>query len=132
MRRHAVGLDLLDGSPVRRVYLRFVEPAGAPKSAKLRFYSTTASSSGVSVSKATGTSAATWVESTLNFSNAPPFGSAIATKPSGDARLERGRRPGRAAEPGRLPDVRHTRTSSTQVSVHSKENTNKPQLVITS
>ena len=86
----------------------------------------------MSVSKATGTSAATWVESTLNFSNAPPFGSSIATKPSVTVGWNEVVTPVAQLSPGGSPTYVITRTSSTQVSVHSKENTNKPQLVITS
>ncbi|HEX2103606.1 MAG TPA: fibronectin type III domain-containing protein [Solirubrobacteraceae bacterium] len=122
----------LDGSPVRRVYLRFVQPAGTPKSAKLRFYATSASSSGVSVSKATGTTASTWVESTLTFRNAPPFGTAFVTKPSITLGWNEVDIPVAQLSPGSSPTFVITRSSSTLVSVQSKENTNKPQLVITS
>jgi len=119
------------GSPVRRVYLRFAVPAGTPKSAVLRFWSNTSSSSGVSVSVATGTTATTWSESALTFNNAPPFGAAIATKPSITVGSNQITIPAAQLAPGAAVSLVLTRTATSRTDVQSKENVNKPALVIT-
>jgi hypothetical protein len=120
------------GSPVRRAYMRFVVPAGTPKSAVLRFWSNTSSSSGVSVHVATGTNATTWGESAITYQNAPPFGAtAIGTKSSitigsNDVPLQVAN-----LTPGAAVTLVITRTATTRTDIQSKENTNKPALVIT-
>jgi chitodextrinase len=119
------------GSPVRRAYLRFAVPAATPKSAVLRFWSNTSSSSGVSVSKATGTTATTWGESSLTFQNAPTFGTAIATKPSVTVGANDIAIPVAQLTPGAAVTLVITRTATSRTDVQSKENTNKPALVIT-
>jgi hypothetical protein len=108
--------------------LRFAVPAGTPKSAVLRFWSNTSSSSGVSVSVAT---VSTWAESTLTFSNAPTFGAAIATKPSITVGSNDIAIPVAQLTPGAAVTLVITRTATLRTDIQSKENTNKPALVIT-
>lgn len=65
-----------DGSPLVRSYLRFdvQNLAGRVTRATLRVYASSALSVGYDVRSATNT----WGETTLNYNNAPAFGSAIA------------------------------------------------------
>jgi chitodextrinase len=118
----------LEGDPVRHVFMRFAVPAGTPTSAALRFWSNTSSSSGFSVSVAT---ASTWAESTLTFQNAPAFGAAIATKASITVGSNSIAIPIEQLTPGADVTLVLTRTASSRTDIQSKENTNKPALVIT-
>jgi len=68
----------VDGSPIIRSYLRFDLQglSGAVTRATLRVFANSASTSG---SVANGVSDNTWTESTLNYNNAPPLGSALGS-----------------------------------------------------
>jgi len=68
----------VDGSPIIRSYLRFDLQglSGAVTRATLRIFANSASTSG---SVANGVSDNTWTESTLNYNNAPPLGSALGS-----------------------------------------------------
>jgi hypothetical protein len=65
----------VDGSPIVRSYLRFNVQglSGAITNATLRIFANSASSQGCTASRV---SDGTWSESTLNYNNAPPLGSA--------------------------------------------------------
>ena len=65
----------MDGSPIVRSYLRFNVQglSGAVTRATLRIFANSASSQGCTASSV---SDSTWSESTLNYNNAPPLGSA--------------------------------------------------------
>jgi chitodextrinase len=117
----------LEGDPVRHVFMRFAVPAGTPTRAALRFWSNTSSSSGFSVSVAT----ASWAESTLTFRNAPAFGAAIATNESITVGSNSIEIPVGQLTPGADVTLVLTRTVSARTDIQSKENTNKPALVIT-
>lgn len=67
-----------DGSPIIRSYLRFNVQgmSGNVTRATLRIFANTASSAGCS---ANGVSDNTWTESTINYTNAPPVGSALSS-----------------------------------------------------
>jgi chitodextrinase len=121
----------VQGSPIRRAYMRFAVPAGTPKGAVLRFWSNTSSSSGVSVSVATGTNATTWGESALTFQNAPTFATAIATRQSITSGSNDITIPVAQLTPGAPVTLVVTRTATTRIDIQSKENANKPALVIT-
>jgi chitodextrinase len=122
----------LDGSPFRRAYLRFVIPAAPPVTATLRFFAAAKSSSGVSVAKATGATATTWLESNLSYNSAPVFGPVIATRPTVVAGWNEIAIPVAQLDQGAATTLVLTRTASTQVTVQSREAANPPQLVITS
>jgi len=68
----------VDGSPIIRSYLRFDLQglSGAVTRATLRVFANSASTSG---SVANGVSDNTWTESTLNYNNVPPLGSALGS-----------------------------------------------------
>ena len=68
----------MDGSPIVRSYLRFNVQglSGAVTRARLRIFANSASSQGCTASSV---SDSTWSESTLNYNNAPPLGSALAS-----------------------------------------------------
>ena len=70
-----------DGSPILRSYLRFNVQglSGNVTRATLRVFANSASSAGYSVN---GVSNNTWVESTINYNNAPPVGSALGSSGS--------------------------------------------------
>jgi glucose/arabinose dehydrogenase/PKD repeat protein len=70
-----------DGSPIVRSYLRFNVQglSGSVTRVTLRVFANTASSAGCS---ANGVSDNTWAESTLNYNNAPPVGSALSSSGS--------------------------------------------------
>jgi hypothetical protein len=122
----------LDGSPVRRAYLRFPVPAGTPTAARLRVYAAAKSSSGIMVAKATGPRATTWLESDLNFNNAPAFGPAFATRSTMAAGWNEIAIPVAQLDPGAATTFVITRSATTLCDLQSRENTNKPQLVVTS
>ena len=122
----------LDGSPVRRAYLRFPIPAGTPTAATLRVYAAAKSSSGVMVAKAIGPRATSWLESDLNFNNAPAFSPAFATRSAMAAGWNDITIPVAQLDPGAATTFVITRTATTLCELQSRENTNKPQLVVTS
>ena len=122
----------LDGSPVRRAYLRFPIPAGTPTAATLRVYAGARSGSGVMVAKATGPRATTWLESDLNFKNAPAFGPAFATRSTLAAGWNEIAIPVGQLDPGAATTFVLTRAATTLCELQSRENTNKPELVVTS
>jgi hypothetical protein len=68
----------VDGSPVIRSYLRFnvLGLSGPVTRATLRIFANSASSQGCTAS---GVSDNTWSESTINYNNAPPPGSALGS-----------------------------------------------------
>jgi hypothetical protein len=68
----------VDGSPIIRSYLRFDLQGliGTVTRATLRIFANSASTSG---SVANGVSDNTWTESTINYNNAPPLGSALGS-----------------------------------------------------
>jgi hypothetical protein len=121
----------LDGSPVRRAYLRFTVQAKTPATATLRFFSATASSSGVQIARATGASSASWLESSITYANAPPFGATIASKPSVTTGWNEVTIPVAQLDASGSWTFVISRTSSTRVDVQSKENANPAEVVLT-
>jgi hypothetical protein len=67
-----------DASPDTRSYLRFTLQGlpGTVKRASLRIYANSASTSGINIH---GVNDNMWTESTINYNNAPPFGSPIGS-----------------------------------------------------
>jgi hypothetical protein len=115
------------GSPTKRAYLRFnvSVPAGAVITrTTLRLYFTSQSSSGYDVDKATSNA---WSEGTINFANAPGVGGIDARGTSIAAGWNS------LVVPPADPDFTTyvlSRGSSDIVSAHSRENANRPQLVV--
>jgi hypothetical protein len=70
-----------DGSPVLRSYLRFDVQglSGTVTQATLRIFANSASSSGLVASSVSDN---TWTETTLNYNNAPPLGTALGSSGS--------------------------------------------------
>jgi len=68
----------IDGSPIVRSYLRFTVQGlnGTVTKATLRVFANSASTSSCA---ANGVSNNTWTESTINYTNAPPIGSALGS-----------------------------------------------------
>jgi hypothetical protein len=68
----------VDGSPIVRSYLRFNVQGlnGTVNRVTLRIFANSASSSSL---VASGVSNNTWTETTINYNNAPPLGSAIGS-----------------------------------------------------
>jgi hypothetical protein len=68
----------IDGSPIVRSYLRFDVQglSGSVTRATLRIFANSASTSNC---VANGVSDNTWTESTINYNNAPPLGSALGS-----------------------------------------------------
>jgi len=71
----------VDGSPVLRSYLRFDVQglSGTVAQATLRIFANSSSSSGVIASSVSDN---TWTETTLNYNNAPPVGTALGSSGS--------------------------------------------------
>jgi chitodextrinase len=126
----AATLLTLDGSPIRRAYLRFAVPAGAPTSVRLRLWSTVKSTSGVQVAKATGPTSATWTESGLSYANAPALGPAIASRATILAGWNEIVVPAAQVDPGGFTTLVVTRAATTTVTLHARENVNRPELVL--
>src|SRR6476646_8952047 len=72
----------VDGSPVKRAYLRFVVAgvAGRPARATLRLYATSSSRGGLAVTRVPDDG---WAERSLTWSNAPPIPDAPTASSSG-------------------------------------------------
>jgi hypothetical protein len=68
----------VDGSPIVRSYLRFTVQGlnGTVTKATLRIFANSAASAGLAASAVSDN---TWAESTVNFNNAPPLGSALGS-----------------------------------------------------
>ena len=65
----------IDGSPLRRAYLRFnVQGLSGPSAAVLKFYAESGSHAGIEVHTVSDTS---WGEGTLTFANAPAIGPVV-------------------------------------------------------
>jgi hypothetical protein len=121
----------IDGSPVVRTFLRFTVAgtSGTVKSAVLRLYANTAQTKGFDVYSVADN---TWGETAITATNAPPFG---ATKLGSSSKI--------AAGTWQSVDVTSAITgngtysfglstsSTTAVSLSSREGANPPQLVIT-
>ena len=121
----------IDGSPVVRTFLRFTVAgtSGTVKSAVLRVYANTAQTKGYDVYSVADN---TWSETAITGTNAPPFG---ATKLGSSSKI--------AAGTWTSVDVTSAITgngtysfglstsSTTAVSLSSREGANPPQLVIT-
>ena len=117
----------VDGSPIRRAYLRFdvALPAGAVVTrTTLRLYFTESSSSGYSVSVASSNS---WSEGAITYDNAPSFGGTVGSASSTVTGWNSVTVPNVGT--GQTTYV-VSRASDTSKSAHSRENTNKPQLVV--
>ncbi len=119
-----------DGSPVKRGYLRFnvTGLSGAVSKATLRLYANSSLSTGITAHRVADN---TWGETTINYSNAPALGTALATTGA----ISQGTWvsidvtsyvTGNGAYSFGL-----TNGSATALSLASREATNKPQLVIT-
>jgi chitodextrinase len=121
----------LDGDPVRRAYMRFTVQPLTPVTAKLRFYAATASSSGVTVARATGPSSSSWLESTITYANAPPFGATLASKPSVTVGWNEITIPVVQLDASGSWTFVISRTATTRVDLQSKENANRPELLLT-
>jgi hypothetical protein len=119
-----------DGSPIMRSYLRFNIQGitGAVTRVTLRVYANSASSSGYNIGNVANN---TWMESTINYNNAPAIGSSVGSSGSFAAgawttvdvtSLVMGN--------GTLNLGLYT-TSSTAISFNSRQaSTNVPQLIV--
>jgi len=127
----AATLLQLDGSPVRRAYIRFTVRAAAPVTAKLRVFAATASSSGIQIARTAAAASTSWLESTITNANAPAPGATIASKPTVTAGWNEIPIPVSQLDASGSWTFVISRTASTRVDLQSKENANRPQIVLT-
>jgi hypothetical protein len=120
----------VDGSPVRRAYLRFVVTgvSGAVTKATLRVYANSSSSTGHQVH---GVADTTWGETAITFANAPPFGAAVASSGSFSGGGYREVDITSLITGNGTYSVAVTTPSTTAISYGSRESANRPELVVT-
>ncbi len=125
----------VDNSPIQRSYLRFNlgSVTGTVTQATLRVYANTALSAGYDVYSVADT---TWVEATgsskITYSNAPPLASSkTGSSGSVGANTWTSVDVTPLASPGHKVSLALTTTSSTALSMSSREGANTPQLVVT-
>ena len=114
-----------DNSPTLRAYLRF-DVQGAGPTAVLRFFAETGNSIGVDVRTVSDNS---WGETSTNFSNAPAFGSVIASTGPITAGTWQQVNVSSAITGNGLVSFALTSTSNTATKFTSREGVNKPQLI---
>ncbi len=124
----------LDASPITRAYLKFTLAGlnAAPSKVELRVYAnnTTSYSAGFSASGVANTS---WTETAITFANAPPL-NAVTVGSTGPLPAAAGYRTiivTPLITGNGTYSIALTTTSSTALSLASRQSTNRPQLVIT-
>jgi parallel beta-helix repeat protein len=119
----------VDASPVTRSYLKFdvTGITGAISSARLRVHANSSSAAGFHVHGAGDT---TWSESTLTYSNAPPFGAAAGSSGSFASGVYAGVDVTSLVTGNGTYTFVLSTSSTTAVSLASKESTEQPQLVL--
>jgi len=119
----------VDASPVIRSYLRFNVSGltGSATSATLRIWANSAQSSGYDVF---GVADTTWGETTINDSNAPPFGAKLGSSGAVTSGSWTSVTVTSAVTGNGLISFGLSTTSSTALALSSREGANPPQLVI--
>jgi hypothetical protein len=119
-----------DASPVERSYLRFDVQGltGTITQVTLRVFANSASATGHTVSGVTDN---TWTETGINFSNAPPVGSAIGSLGSFSAGTWTEVNVTAYVTGNGVLNVVLTTPSSTAINYASRQSANAPQLVMT-
>jgi hypothetical protein len=120
----------LDGSPVRRIYLKFAQVTGAT-TVTLRFYNVAgASGSGYDV-RTIAAADEGWGETTLTWANQPSVSSPVASASSMAAGWNEIDIPLGALQASGTTTLVITRSSSSRMDVTSREGANKPALIVT-
>jgi parallel beta-helix repeat protein len=119
----------VDGSPLVRSYLRFTVQGlvGPVSQATLRVFANSASSTGHEVR---GVASNTWGETTINFSNAPAFGSVIGSSGAITANTWTTVDVTSYITGNGTYSLALTGPGSTAISYASRESANAPQLVV--
>ncbi len=119
----------MDGSPVVHGYVKFnvTGITGTVTSATLRIWANSAQSTGYTAFSVPDT---TWGETTINASNAPPFGSALGSSGKITAGTWTSADVTAAVTGNGTYSFGFSTTNSTAVSFSSREGANPPQLVI--
>jgi chitodextrinase len=118
----------IDGSPVRVIYLKFnISGLPTPPSAALKVYVTSDNDSPFEVRKVADTS---WDEATLNASNAPPVGDVVASSGPVTGGQWYTLDVSSAVTGDGVVSLALTTAGSKSTTIHSREGTNKPRILI--